>query len=147
MHFNQSHFKQLHVKQSGAAGLTKLAIVAAICGLLAFAVTLLPKGFKSDLTLIGQGTTSVVLIHDKNLVASTKMMELLNKVRSDYEGSVIFLAVDIATPAGQSFSQQQRAGVVDLVIFGADGKRLQVLGGTTGEQALRAALDATLQQT
>ena len=110
-------------KQVGAASTTKLVIIFAICGVLAFAVTLLPKGFKSDLSLIGQGTASLVLVHDKNYVGSIQMMELMNKVRSDYKETVEFLAVDIATPEGQRFSQQQQAGAIDLVVFGADGQK------------------------
>ena len=113
---------------------------------MAFAVTLLPKGFKSDLSLIGQGSPSVVLVHDKNLVNSVTMMELLNEVRSDYEGDIVFLAVDIATPKGQSFSQQQRARPVDLVIFGPHGKKQQVLDANLNEQELRSILDDTLNK-
>ena len=116
-------------KQVGAASTTKLVIIFAICGVLAFAVTLLPKGFKSDLSLIGQGTASLVLVHDKNYVGSIQMMELMNKVRSDYKETVEFLAVDIATPEGQRFSQQQQAGAIDLVVFGADGQKRNVLSG------------------
>jgi len=63
-----------------------LAVVAGICGLLFLMYSMLPKGFKDDLTLIGQGAVSVVLTHDKNLLDSVQTMELLNEVRSDYEG-------------------------------------------------------------
>jgi len=133
----------MRYRQAGSA-LIKLAVILAICGILVIAVTLLPKGFKDDLSLIGQGTVSVVLVHDKNLVPSTTMMELLNKVRADYEEKVLFLAVDLATATGQRFSQSQRAGAVDLVIFGPNGQRQRLLDGKTGEQQLRAALDASL---
>lgn len=136
--------KHMNFKQTGSAKLIKLAVVLAVCGILAFAVSLLPKGFKDDLSLIGQDSVSVVLVHDKNLVASTKMMELLNKVRSEYEGKVLFLAVDIDTPTGNRFSREQRVGVVDLVIFDGNGERLDVLDGNTSEQALRLALDNSL---
>jgi len=134
-------------KQSGSATLIKLAVVLTICGILAFAITSLPKGFKDDLSLIGQGSVGVVLVHDKTLVRSTTMMELLNKVRSDYEGEIEFLAVDIDTPTGHTFSQQQRVNVIDLVIFDRNGVRQRVLNGTIDEKELRSALDDTLNQT
>ena len=134
-------------KQTGSASLIKLAVVLAVCGILAFAITSLPKGFKDDLSLIGQGSVSAVLVHDKNLVRSTQMMEILNKIRSDYEGKVVFLAVDLDTPVGQSFSQGQQVGAIDLVIFDREGVRQNVLNGAANEQDLRSALDDTLNQT
>ena len=131
-------------KQAGSASLIKLAVVLAVCGILAFAITSLPKGFKDDLSLIGQGTVSAVLVHDKNLVRSTEMMEILNKIRSDYESEVVFLAVDLDTPTGQSFSQGQRVNAIDLVIFDRKGERQKVLNGAIDEQGLRTALNDTL---
>ena len=128
-------------QQRGSAGLIKLAVIFAVCGILAIAGLLLPKGFKDDLSLIGQGNVSAVLLHDKNLVSTTKMMELMNKVRSDYEPGIVFLAADIVTPAGRNFSQTQGIGVVNLLIFDPDGKRLTALNGGANEQQLREVLD------
>jgi len=121
-----------------------LAVVAGICGLLFLMYSMLPKGFKDDLTLIGQGAVSVVLTHDKNLLDSVQTMELLNEVRSDYEGRVEFLAVDIATPVGQGFVREQRVGAVNLVIFGPDGARREVVDYRLTAQQLRSVLDAAL---
>lgn len=133
-------------QQKGSAKLIKLAVILAICGVIATAVMLLPKGFKNDLTLIGQGSPSVVLVHDKNLVGGTTTMALLNKVRPDYKGKVVFLAVDIVTPTGQAFMQEQAVRAIDIVVFGPDGSRQQVLKGGVNEQELRSTLDATIKQ-
>lgn len=132
-------------RQTGSAKLT-LAILLGLACVLAIAVTLLPKGFKDDLSLIGQGNVSVVLTHDKNLVGSTHMMELLNTVRPDYEGRVEFLAVDTATPVGQKFVHDQRVGVVNLVIFDPQGKRQSIVNGGIDEQQLRRVLDDATTQ-
>lgn len=131
-------------RQAGSAKLIKLAVIVAICSILVIAVMLLPKGFKNDLSLVGQGLVSVVLAHDKNLVGGTTTMALLNKVRSDYEGKVEFLAVDIATPVGQAFVRQQGVRAIDLVMFSRQGSRLRVLNGGISEQELRSALDEVL---
>ena len=72
------------------------------------------------------------------------MMEILNKIRSDYESEVVFLAVDLDTPTGQSFSQGQRVNAIDLVIFDRNGERQKVLNGAIDEQGLRSALNDTL---
>ena len=130
--------------QSGKAGVITMAVIGGICVLLFAMFMMLPRGFKDDLTLIGQGAVSVVLTHDKNLLDSVQTMELLNAVRADYEERVEFLAVDVATPVGQGFIRKQRVGVVNLVIFEADGTRREVVDDRLNEQQLRAVLDAAL---
>ncbi|MFW2372750.1 MAG: hypothetical protein ACN4GM_06470 [Gammaproteobacteria bacterium] len=127
--------------QTGSAARTSLIVVLVICGLLAVAVMLLPKGFSDDLSKIGQGMAVVVLTHDKNSVGSMQFMELLNKVRADYAGMVEFLAVDINTREGQAFSRRQGVGAVVLVLFGPDGTRQGVLYSGIGEKALRSEID------
>ncbi len=77
---------------------------------------LLPRGFSDDLSLIGKGSASVVLTHDKNLLGGQTTMELLNKIRSDYEPNVHFIVVDNATLKGREFMQRQQVGIIDAVI-------------------------------
>ena len=130
--------------QTGSARLANLVIILVICVILVAAAMLLPKGFSDDLSIIGQGSAVVVLTHDKNTMGGVVTMDLLNKVRSDYEGKVDFLAVDVNTPGGQAFTQQQSVGTIVLVLFGPDGSRRDVIDGDIGEQDLRSALDGIL---
>ncbi len=132
--------------QRGSGKIVTASILAVFVGVLAIAVMLLPRGFKDDLTLIGQGTPAIVLTHDKNLVSSTQAMELLNRVRPDYKGQIQFLAVDVVTPTGINFSRGQQVGPVQLVMFNGRGDRQQVLSGRLGEAQLRNALDQLLMQ-
>ena len=130
--------------QTGSAARTSLIVVLVIGGLLAVAVMLLPKSFSDDLSKIGQGSATVVLTYDKNLVGSMNFMDLLNNVRSDYAGKVEFLAVDINTREGQNFSRRHGIGAVVLVLFGPDGVRRGFLNGGIGEKRLRSELDKIL---
>ena len=130
--------------QTGSAKQTNLFIILFICVILVAAAMLLPKGFSDDLSIIGQGSVVVVLTHDKNTVDGMLKMDLLNKVRSDYEGKVDFLAVDVNTPEGQAFTRQQGVGTIVLVLFAQNGSRRDVLGAGIGEQELRSALDDIL---
>jgi len=132
--------------QTGSAKLTNFAIIIAICVILFVAVILLPKGFSDDLTIIGKGSVAVVLTHDKNSMNGIEMMDLLNKVRSDYKGEVEFLVVDVNTLKGQTFMQQQRVGAIVLVLFDPDGTRGDMIGGDIGEQELRSAFDSILSK-
>ena len=130
--------------QTGSARHTNLVIILFVCVILVAAAMLLPKGFSDNLSIIGQGSVVVVLTHDKNTVGGVVTMDLLNKVRSDYKGKVDFLAVDVNTQKGQVFTRQQGVGATVLVMFGPDGSRRDVLGGSIGEQELRSALDDIL---
>ena len=137
-------FISMNNTQAGAATRTSLIVVLIVCTLLAAAVMLLPKGFSDNLSKIGQGSVVVVLTHNKNSVRSIEYMALLNKVRSDYEGKVDFLAVDVDTSEGQAFIRRQGVGAVVLVLFGPDGARRGVLGGNIVEKDLRSELDGIL---
>jgi len=130
--------------QNGFARLTNLVIILAVCVILVTAIMLLPKGFSDDLSKIGQGSVVLVLTHDKDTVGGMLAMELLNTIRSDYEGMVDFLAVDVNTSQGHAFTRQQGVGSVVLVLFGPDGSRRDVLSAGISEKELRSVLNATL---
>ena len=130
--------------QTGSARHTNLVIILFICVILFAAVMLLPKGFSDNLSKIGQGTVVVVLTHDKNTVGGMLAMELLNKIRSDYDGRVDFLAVDVNAQQGRAFTKQQGVGAVVLVLFGPDGSRRDVLDAGISEKVLRSVLDDIL---
>lgn len=120
-------------------------IVLLVIGLFfAGAAMLLPKSFSDDLTLIGKGSASVVLTSDNNLVVSQTSMEMLNKIRSDYEEDVNFLVADVGMSKGQEFMRKQQVGVAYLLFFGPDGKRENLLEANASETVVRAVLDKLL---
>lgn len=134
----------MNFNQAGSAARTSIIVIFIVCALLATAVMLLPKGFSDDVSKIGQGSVVVVLTHNKNSVASIELMALLNKIRSDYEQKVEFLAVDVDTREGQAFIRQQGVGAVVLVLFDIEGTRRGVLAGGIAEKNLRSGLDSLL---
>jgi len=145
MSFNHYRIQnRMTYTQNGFARYTNLVIILVVCVILVAATMLLPKGFSDDLSKIGQGSVVMVLTHDKNTVGGMVAMDMLNTIRSDYEGRVDFLAVDVNTPQGQAFTRQQGVGAVVLVLFGPDGSRRDVLGAGISEKELRSVLDAIL---
>jgi hypothetical protein len=132
--------------KTGIARYTNLIIIIAVCLILAAAVMLLPKGFSDDVSKIGQGSVVLVLTHDKNTVGGMLAMDMLNKVRSDYENRVEFLAVDVNTVQGRAFIRQQGVVSVVLVLFGRDGSKQSVLNAGISEKELRVALDDVLSR-
>lgn len=64
--------------QTGSAARTTIITLVAIVAFLVVATMLLPKGFSSDTSVIGQGSYVVVLAHNKDSVQSLTLMDLLN---------------------------------------------------------------------
>jgi len=131
----------MHYNQTGAAVRTLLITLVAIAAFLVIAFTLLPKGFNHDTSIIGKGSNVVVLAHDKNTVYSLNLMGMLNQVRDDYAGRVEFLVVDSGSGDGRLFILKERANPGDLLLYGQDGVRREVLININDETILRAALD------
>ena len=127
---------------TGSAARTTLITLAAIAAFLVVAITLLPKGFSSDTSVIGQGSHVVVLAHNKESMYSLNLMDSLNKVRSEYSDRIEFRVVDMNTPQGQAFLQQQQVQLGSLLFFAPDGTRQRVVSNIDDETELRASLNS-----
>ena len=127
---------------TGSASRTTLITLVAIAAFLVVAITLLPKGFSTDTSVIGQGSHVVVLAHDNESMYSLNLMDSLNKVRSEYSDRIEFRVVDMNTPQGQAFLQQQQVRSVSLLFFAPDGTRHRVVSNIDDETELRASLNS-----
>jgi len=127
--------------QTGSALSSSLLTLVAITVLLGIAVMMLPKGYDDDLSKVGQGVNTVVLIQNKGAQQSMDLLNLLNQVRDDYQGRVDFLIADVDTEEGLAFKNNQRLDSSELVLFGPDGTQLNVLNNSIDEAGLRKALD------
>ncbi|MDX9740620.1 MAG: hypothetical protein RBT81_05530 [Gammaproteobacteria bacterium] len=134
----------LNKVQKGSALRSTLITVGIVVLALAFAATLLPRGFSDDLSRIGQGRPAVVLVHDKEAVASLELMTMLNELRGDYEDRMEFLATDVATDEGRSFAQSQGVGSSLLVLFDGAGSRVAIIDGIRDPGILRSTLESRL---
>lgn len=129
-------------KSSGSALRTTLISIFAIVAFLVAAFMLLPKGFSSDTSVIGQGSNVVVLAHNKDSVQSLNLMDYMNQVRSDYAGKVEFVVADANTPQGNAFVSSQNVELGTLLLFAPDGKRLKVVSNLGNASDLHVVLDA-----
>ena len=127
---------------TGSAARTTLITLVAIVAFLVVAIMLLPKGFSSDTSVIGQGSHVVVLAHNNESMYSLNLMDSLNKVRSEYSDRIEFRVVDMNTPQGQAFLQQQQVRSVSLLFFAPDGTRQRVVSNIDDETELRASLNS-----
>ena len=133
----------MKITQTGSALRSSLLTIAAIIALLGLISTQLPKAFNDDLSRVGAGTNTAVLIHNKNRVQSLDLMSRVDQVRSDFEDHVEFLIADVDTDSGRRFMQAQQIGNIGLVLFSPDGTRLRVVDATLDAEALRMTLGST----
>ncbi len=106
-----------------------------LAGVVALGVTILPRGFDTDLSQIGKGKAALVFVYDPNLVVSNQQTREMDKAREILGNELRFLVADIGRPATQQFIDQHRAKSTQLLLFAADGQvlgRLQAL--MTAEQ-------------
>lgn len=119
----------------------KLVTFSFILLVIVISVSLLPRGFSQDLSVIGQGTNAIVLVHDGNILQSTDTMIAMNAVRDDFEEHVAFIVADINTPEGKRFADSRGFGAAALAFFAANGDQLQVLYSEQTSESLRRHLN------
>ncbi|MDH5480730.1 MAG: hypothetical protein OEX11_08225 [Nitrosomonas sp.] len=119
----------------------KLITFSLILLTIAIAVSLLPRGFSQDLSVIGQGTNAVVLVHDSNILQSADTMVAMNAVRDDFDDRIAFIIADLNTPDGRQFADSHGLGPVALAFFASNGDRLQVLYNEQTAESLRKNLN------
>jgi hypothetical protein len=130
----------MKTRNEGFARRSTLVTMVVIVVAIAIMATQLPKAFSDDLSRIGRGTQTAVLIHNKNGVESLKLMSVIDDVRHEFADRIEFLIADVETDQGKSFMRQQQLGDIALVLFAADGTRVSVVDPGLDERQLRAAL-------
>ena len=121
--------------------LRSFIVLLAIIAMLALFVALMPRGYDSDLTRIGKGQPTAVLIHDAGFLASTELMESVNGLRNDFEPAILFLVADLGAPQGRRFAEEHSVNYGVLVMFDASGRRVASYSGRADAGGLRLFLE------
>lgn len=123
----------------------KWITLALIMTITIFAVSLLPRGFSGDTSIVGQGTPVLLLVHDDNILQSGETMAVMNKIRNEYAGRLEFAVADINTPDGRTFVQRHGFMPAALVFFAADGRNLQTLYSAQTVDSVKQELNRLFQ--
>jgi hypothetical protein len=128
----------------------KKRVLIAIVGLILVlggvfvAITVTPKPMSSDLSLIGQGTPSVVLAYENFSPTGGEALARLKEVRPDYESRLNFIVADLGTPQGRAFANRYQLRDGQAVLLGGDGRPMALAELARSEQALRQQLDTVI---
>jgi hypothetical protein len=107
--------------------IVKLVTAAFLLLTAVLVVKILPHGYSDDLSLTGKGRPSLVLIRDKNAVQTYELIDVMNDIRDQYEGSVDFILTDFNTAEGRRFMDTTGAPRATLVLLDGQGQLVKVI--------------------
>lgn len=105
---------------------------------------LLPRGFETDLSLIGTGQRAMVLVHDHQRVDSVELMESLSALRERHPDLALYMVADLNVPRGQRFAENYDLGPATLVLFDRHGTPVARLRGAQPVSAIEQWLEERL---
>ena len=121
----------------------KLLTVIVLLGVAVTFITLLPRGFSQDFSLIGKGDNIVVMVHNPQLVDSGNNMSAISRtLRDEYKGRVTFLVADLFITQGKEFIKTYDIeNTTALAFFAPNGEKIKVLYGQQSVESLRKNMD------
>lgn len=122
-----SNVEQNTKAAAAKSGMTKWIVLGLILVLAVVAVMILPRGYSDDLTRVGKGQPTIVLIREKNAVQSFDLLSVMDSLRDQYAGKVEFLLTDYGTTETAVFMETYKASKVTLVMLDAGGKLVKIL--------------------
>ena len=115
----------------------KLLTVLVLIGVAIFAVSLLPRGYSQDISLIGKGDKVVVLLQEPFTVDGQESVDAMNELRDEYEGRVKFILADKKVEQGMKFAEMYDVNSTAFVFFAPNGEKINTLYGGQSAAALR----------
>lgn len=99
-----------------------------------------------DLTQIGNGTPSVVQIHDPGCPLCRELQRQTRTALGKFKkGELQYIVADIKTSAGRELAAAHGVGHVTLLLFDGQGERLDILSGSNTADFLEGAFRRHIQ--
>lgn len=99
-----------------------------------------------DLTRIGQGTPSIVQIHDPDCSQCRQLQRTTRSALAEFEdGALTYLVANLDSPEGSRLARRHGVGNVTLLLFDGDGALRQTLQGLQSRDSLLAAFSAHMR--
>lgn len=99
---------------------------------------------EQDLSLIGEGTPTVVQIHDPQCAQCQALQKEVRAALDHFEdGTIRYLVANIRTTPGADLARGLGVPHVTIVLYDAQGDVQEILQGPRSEDAIREALQTT----
>lgn len=95
-----------------------------------------------DLSVVGNGTPTVVQIHDPGCQLCNQLKTNLGQVKGEFTDDIQFKTANIKTNKGRSFADRYRVPHVTLLFFDGRGNRVNMIQGVTPAEDIREALES-----
>lgn len=120
----------------------RLFIAAVLIGVVSYSVAAYMDRLEveQDLSVIGNGTSTVVQIHDPDCRLCQALKSNLDSVKGDFKDDIQFKIANIKTKKGREFSRLHRVQHVTLLFFDQQGRRVDTIQGVTSSADIAAAL-------
>lgn len=129
----ESRRRFLRLARNGAIALP----IAGGIGFFAIQSTLASRR-EGDLSQIGQGTPTIVQIHDPQCSLCRALQAQTRRVLKDFDDDAFtYLVANIKTSEGQALAAEHRVPHVTLLLFNARGRMVDVVRGPTDLDNLR----------
>ncbi len=123
------------------------AVVAVVLGVGGYfsVSTVMARVDEQDLSRIGNGTPSIVQVHDSSCpLCNALQRETRKALRGFDDGQLEYMVANLNTLDGSSLAAEHGATHVTLLLFDGDGGLSQVLRGANDRDFLQAAFAAHL---
>ena len=116
---------------------SKLLTIVVLAGVAVIAVSLLPRGYSQDISLIGKGDKVVVLFQEPFTVDGQENIDAMNEIRSEFDGRVKFIVADKKVEQGKKFTDLYGVDSTAFVFFAPNGEKINTIYGRQIPDSLR----------
>ena len=93
-----------------------------------------------DLSVIGNGTATVVQIHDPGCQLCNRLKRIVGNTKDEFKDQVQFRTANIKTEKGKQFARKYGVPHVTLLFFDGKGQHVNTTQGVISKQEARDAL-------
>ncbi len=119
-----------------------IPIAAAVIGVSAFGINAYEQNKRElhDLAVIGNGTPTIVQVHDQSCQVCMRLKKLTKNSTENIE-NIQYRIADIATEKGRSFQQQYNVSKTTLLYFDARGRHVHTQRGLQDADTIQTSIE------
>ena len=121
------------------------ASLVALVGLGYLLTTVAWQPIGNDFSVIGKGKPVLVLVYENYSPAGGDALNLLSRVKNDYDLRLDFVVADLGVPEGREFANRHQMVNGQAMFIKQDSQPLWIRSIPADELALRSHLDSSLK--
>jgi len=94
-----------------------------------------------DLSVVGNGTATVVQIHDPGCRLCNRLKSNLAKVKGNFKEKIQFKTANILKQSGKDFAKKYNVPHVTLLFFDKTGERVDTMQGVSSADDIKSSLE------